>query len=168
MATWPGDQGAASHGRMRASHADRDRVIATLKAAFVQGRLTKDEFDARVGQTLVARTHSELATLTTDIPAGSAARFLPRRSGPGPDRLRESKAAKAAAGATVAACLLMIVAIGNGSGNPVRVLVAALLLSPVWMPVLAGLLLLHSRLEKRAARQLPRGTGRGGQRPAIR
>lgn len=169
MATWPGDQGAASHGRMRASHADRDRVIATLKAAFVQGRLTKDEFDARVGQTLVARTHSELATLTTDIPAGPDVPS-PRTSGPRPgvDRLRESKAAKAAAGATVAACLLMIVAIGNGSGNPVRVLVAALLLSPVWMPVLAGLLLLHSRLEKRAARQLPRGTGRGGQRPAIR
>jgi hypothetical protein len=167
VATWPGDQGAASQGRMRASHADRDRVIAELKAAFVQGRLTKDEFDDRVGQTLAARTHAELAALTTDIPAAADVPS-PRRSGSGPDRLRESKAARAAAGATVAAGLLMIAAIGNGTGNPIRVLVAALVLSPVWMPVLAGLLLLHSWLEKRAARQLPRGTGRGGQRPAIR
>jgi hypothetical protein len=167
VATWPGDQRAASHGRMRASHADRDRVIAELKAAFVQGRLTKDEFDDRVGRTLAARTHAELAALTTDIPAGADVPSPPRRS-PGPGGLRESKAAKAAAGATIAAGLLMIAAIGNGSGNPVSVLVAALLLSPVWMAVLAGLLLLHSRLEKRAARQLPRGTGPGGQRPAIR
>jgi hypothetical protein len=152
---------------MRASHADRDRAIATLKAAFVQGRLTKDEFDDRVGQTLAARTHAELAALTTDIPAGADVPSPPRGSGSGPARLRESKAARAAAGATVAAGLLMIAAIGNGSGNPITVLVAALVLSPVWMAVLAGLLLLHSRLEKRAARQLPRGTG-GGQRPVTR
>src|SRR5712691_9630651 len=42
---------AADPGRLRASHADRERVIDTLKAAFVQGRLTKDEFDTRVSQT---------------------------------------------------------------------------------------------------------------------
>ena len=34
---------AAGRGHLRASHADRERVIGTLKAAFVQGRLTKDE-----------------------------------------------------------------------------------------------------------------------------
>jgi hypothetical protein len=31
-------------------HADREHVIDMLKAAFVHGRVTKDEFDARVGQ----------------------------------------------------------------------------------------------------------------------
>ena len=41
-----------------------------LKAAFVQGRLTKDEFDMRVGQTFASRTYAELAALTADIPAG--------------------------------------------------------------------------------------------------
>ena len=34
------------HGDLRASHADRERVIGTIKAAFVQGRLTEDELDA--------------------------------------------------------------------------------------------------------------------------
>jgi hypothetical protein len=54
---------------MRASHADREQVIETLKAAFVQGRLDRDEFDLRVGQTFASRTYAELAALTADIPA---------------------------------------------------------------------------------------------------
>ncbi len=61
---------AAACGHLRASHADREQVIGTLKAAFVQGRLTKDELDARVDQTFAARTHADLAALTADLPAG--------------------------------------------------------------------------------------------------
>ncbi len=73
MTTGPEDQmAAAGRGRLRASHADREHVIGTLKAAFVQGRLTKDELDARVGQTFASRTYAELAALTADIPAGLA------------------------------------------------------------------------------------------------
>jgi hypothetical protein len=45
-------------------------VIGTLKAAFVQGRLTRDELDLRVGQALAPRTYAELAALTADLPAG--------------------------------------------------------------------------------------------------
>jgi hypothetical protein len=41
-----------------------------LKAAFVQGRLTKDEFDRRVGQVFASRTHAALDALTADIPDG--------------------------------------------------------------------------------------------------
>jgi len=61
---------AVSRGHLRASHADREHVIAMLKAAFVQGRLTKDELDARAGQTFAARTYGELAALTGDLPPG--------------------------------------------------------------------------------------------------
>jgi hypothetical protein len=61
---------AAGRGRLRASHADREHVLGVLKAAFVQGLLTKDEFDMRVGQTFASRTHAELAALIADIPAG--------------------------------------------------------------------------------------------------
>ena len=49
----PGDElapGPAAQGGLRASHADREWVIGVLKAAFVQGRLTKDEFDLRVSE----------------------------------------------------------------------------------------------------------------------
>ena len=60
----------AGRGRLRASHSDREHVVDVLKAAVVQGRLTKDEFDMRVGQTFASRTYAELAGLTADIPAG--------------------------------------------------------------------------------------------------
>ena len=71
MTTGPEDVNAAMAGRghLRASHADREHVIGTVKTAFVQGRLTKDEFDLRIGQTFAARTYAELAVVTADIPA---------------------------------------------------------------------------------------------------
>ena len=49
-------------------HADREHVIDTLKAAFVQGRLAKGEMDVRVGQVLASRTYADLAALTADNP----------------------------------------------------------------------------------------------------
>ena len=75
MTTEPGDQigaAAGASGRLRASHADREQVIDTLKAAFVQGRLTKDELVMRAGRTFASRTYAELAALTADLPAGLA------------------------------------------------------------------------------------------------
>jgi len=63
---------------LRASRADRERVIDLLKAAFVQGRLDKDEFDARIGQAVASRTYGELAAVTAGIPAGLTA-ALPGR-----------------------------------------------------------------------------------------
>ena len=80
----PGDElaaGAGGDGRLRASHADREQVIGTLKAAFVQGMLAKDEFDQRVSQTFAARTHADLAAVTADLPAG-----LPAAQPPTPAR----------------------------------------------------------------------------------
>jgi hypothetical protein len=74
--TGPGDEmaaGTAGRGRLRASHADREQVIGTLKDAFVQGRLTQDEFDDRVGQVYASRTYAELAEVTADLPAGPTA-----------------------------------------------------------------------------------------------
>jgi Domain of unknown function (DUF1707) len=62
--------GAGGRGHLRASHADREQVIITLKAAFVQGMLTKDEFDLRVAQTFASRTYAELAAVIDDIPPG--------------------------------------------------------------------------------------------------
>lgn len=62
--------GTGGLGRLRASHADREQVINTLKAAFVQGRLTKIEFDQRVGRTFTSRTYADLAAVTADLPAG--------------------------------------------------------------------------------------------------
>jgi hypothetical protein len=74
MTTGPGDQmeaAAGGPGDMRASHADRERVIDTVKAAFARGQLTAGELDARVGQALTARTYAELTAVTLSIPAAS-------------------------------------------------------------------------------------------------
>ena len=71
--TGPGDEVAAAAGgpgHLRASHADREQVIDTLKFAFVQGWLTRGELDVGVGQALTARTYAELAAVTAGIPAG--------------------------------------------------------------------------------------------------
>jgi len=65
----PMTSGATGRGRLRASDADREQVIDTLKAAFVQGWLTKDELSVRAGQVLASRTYAELSAITADIPA---------------------------------------------------------------------------------------------------
>ena len=69
---------AAGRDHLRASHADREQVIGTLKVAFVQGMLAKDEFDLRVGQTFAARTYADLAAVTADLPAGLTAAQPPQ------------------------------------------------------------------------------------------
>jgi hypothetical protein len=51
----------------RASDADREQVIGVLKAAFVQGRLTKDELDTRAGHALTAGSNADLAALIADL-----------------------------------------------------------------------------------------------------
>jgi Domain of unknown function (DUF1707) len=67
----PGDETAAvaNRGRLRASHADREQVIGTLKTAFVQGRLTEDELDARADRVYASRTYAELAGVTAEVTA---------------------------------------------------------------------------------------------------
>ena len=161
MTAGPGERGAAGamgHGHLRASDADREQVIDTLKAAFVQGRLTKDELDERVGRALVPLTYAELAALTGDLPDGLTAARRPRGDGQSKARLQQSRAAKAGVFAGLVVGVALVAAIGN-SGNPLQVLAAVLLLSPVWLLALAGLLFLHTRLEKRAARRIPPGPG---------
>jgi hypothetical protein len=45
-------------------------VVEVLKAAFIQDRLSKDEFEARIGRALAVLTWAELAAVIADIPAG--------------------------------------------------------------------------------------------------
>ena len=57
---------------LRASDADRDRVLALLADAVSDGRLTIDEHAERVQRACTARTLGELADLTADLVAASA------------------------------------------------------------------------------------------------
>src|SRR5579872_2911385 len=57
---------------LRASDADRDRVLALLAEATSDGRLTPDEHAERVQRACAARTLGELADLTADLVVASA------------------------------------------------------------------------------------------------
>jgi hypothetical protein len=54
---------------MLASESERLATQAVLREAYEEQRLTLDEFESRVGRAMAARTQSELARLTRDIPA---------------------------------------------------------------------------------------------------
>ena len=57
-----------SGGHVLVSDGARDRVVKRLGRAFLKGRLTADELDARVERAYGSRTRGELRTLTRDLP----------------------------------------------------------------------------------------------------
>ena len=163
MVAGPGDGlGAAGHGHLRASHADREQVVGTLKAAFVQGRLTKDELDARVGQAFAARTYAELAVVTVDLPAGLTDAMPPGRATQAQARQPMSNAAKAGIWLVIAVAVPMVLSFPTGGG------VLFLMVTPFYFMALAflGAEIAASWHKQRSQRgQLPPGPapGLGGQ-----
>jgi len=93
---------ATDGGHLRASDADREQVIATLKDAFVHGRLTKDELGMRAGLALVSRTYADLTAITADIPVPPIA---PPRPKPARVHTRKPVNKKAVACAT---CMIIL------------------------------------------------------------
>jgi hypothetical protein len=67
-------QGQSPYGPsgMLASAVDRERVLDVVKAAYGDGRLSKEEFDLRSGQVLAARHYGDLAQIVGDLPGGGA------------------------------------------------------------------------------------------------
>lgn len=167
MAEPPDQMPAAGRGRLRASHADRERVIGVLKAAFVQGRLDRDELDLRVSQALASRTYAELAAVTSDLPAGLAAARLPEPARGSVNK--KKKAVVALSFATLALAGIMAAptpSMPDGPFTLLIILVFWLLLSAV---ATGWLWLFHAWLDQRAGRQsaqgLPPGpSGRASQR----
>jgi Domain of unknown function (DUF1707) len=152
VTTGPADEKAAAvaRGHLRAGHADRERVIGTLKAAFVQGRLTKDELDLRIGQTFASRTYAELARLTVDIPAGLIAAARPHDAARVRARPPMNNAAKSGICVAIAVATLVLVTYVTGSS-------ALFVFVPFYSLALlvAGAQVLDSRHQKRSRRQLP-------------
>jgi len=85
---------AAGQGLLRTSRADREHVVGVLQVAFVQGRLTQDEFEDRVGQTLTSRTYAQLSAVTADLPAWLIGSQLPRMPAVVPDKRSMSATGK--------------------------------------------------------------------------
>jgi len=56
---------------LRASDADREAAVASLREHLAEGRLTLDEFTERIDLAYRARTHAELDELSRDLPAAA-------------------------------------------------------------------------------------------------
>jgi Domain of unknown function (DUF1707) len=166
----PQDPAAASGDQLRAGHADREQVIETLKTAFVHGRLTKDEFDVRVGQVLASRTYQELAAVIADIPGGltTAKPPAPARGQGGQPVLRPGPVVKAAtalyAGVWVYASFFPH---GEGSNGPAMFVTLTFVGGFVYLIILAICVghMVALRREQRSGGQSPRrpAAGAGGQ-----
>jgi hypothetical protein len=161
-------------GRMRAAKADREQVIDVLKVAFVEDRLTKDEFDARVGEAFTSRTYAELAALTVDLPGGSTAELMPRekaqrRARPSANAdVKVRRAILASTAVTAGLWAAMLIA-GVDDGLQVMLLFSV---SFAYLAILAlaGVVVRESRQQKRSGGQLPprlpKARGQGSRRPA--
>jgi hypothetical protein len=121
----------------------------------VQGRLTSDEFDTRVGQALASRSRAELAAITADIPAGPVAVQPARR--PEQPGLPVKSGVRVTVSAAVLAAVLWAAA---WSADSAAAAAAALALSGVVIFTLfvTGYQVRESRHRNRPARPLPPGT----------
>ena len=62
------DPGGQQRASLRASDADRERFVETLRQHHVEGRLTVDELVERTERAYAARTLGDLDALGTDLP----------------------------------------------------------------------------------------------------
>jgi hypothetical protein len=67
---------------VRIGDVERDRAVSELGDHFAAGRLTREEFDARVDQAMAARFDSDLQPLFVDLPREQP--VLSRPAGPSP------------------------------------------------------------------------------------
>jgi hypothetical protein len=146
----PGDEmaaGTAGRGRLRASHADREQVIGALKAAFVEGRLTEDEFDARLSQVYASRTYAELAEVTADIPTGLTGIQPPR------DPWRATKLAWRTVYAIILPGIVWVILIPGHTTAGVVITTAVVTYLFFWLCGVS--VMIYSRQEKRSRGELP-------------
>ena len=162
MTAGPGDQGAAeaARGYLRASHADREHVIDVLKAAFVQGMLSKAELDERVSQAFASRTHGDLAVITADLPAGLIGRPPRREPAPAQAPPPVSRPLLWSSGAIMLAAIVAVVAAIPAQNF--LLLVTGVLGMLIAAPVV-GTLMLDSWRENRTGGQPPPRSARFGQ-----
>jgi hypothetical protein len=162
VTTGPGDEKAAgARGHLRASHADREQVIGTLKVAFVQGRLTKNELDVRVGQAFAARTYADLAALTADLPAGLAAARPPRQPATPPARRPVGKVLAWGACWFITPAILVAGLLPDNHDAGAVALPLALVYFMAW--IMAGFVVIDSWHQQRSRGQLPPRPAQRGQ-----
>jgi hypothetical protein len=150
-----GAAASARHGYLRASHADREHVIDVLKDAFAQGRLTRDELDVRVGQTLASRTYADLTALTADLPAGQARPRGPARAPAAREPARPTVSIAAKLGACLAVGPAVLVGAYFTSNDLLAKWLFVFVIVYYLALMVAGVVLLDSWHQKHCGEQPP-------------
>ena len=164
----PGDEIAArtaGHGQFRASQADREQAIEVLKTAFVEDRLTKDEFDLRVDQALASRTYAELAAVTGDLHASPAAAEPTAAGSPSTPARTLAKAAQRSGVCMLAAFAMVgVVALTEAEGLAAFLASCFVVSAIIAASGFLGYGVVDAWQEHRSRRQLPPrpGRNRGG------
>ena len=164
--TGPDEGGLAGRGHLRAAQADREQAITVLNVAYAQGRLTKDELEARAGQAFASRTYAELAALTADLPADlpAASPAAASRAATGPDapwpRTSTPARTMAKAARRSGVCLLVAVALVEGAYLADNfLLIVAGFFALIAASGFFGYGILDAWQERRSHAQLPPGPG---------
>jgi Domain of unknown function (DUF1707) len=151
MSSWQ----RSSSSELRASDAERERVVDFLRENSLVGRLTHDELDERIGLAYAAVTRGDLERLLVDLPRGDA-----RHPAPRPRRVSTPAAKKREPSGVMVLVGLAALAIPMAIMAGVIVAIAAVFaLSVVVGPFVVVALILIAALRRR------RPPGPGWQRP---
>jgi hypothetical protein len=112
---------------LRASDADRERLVDELEQHAIAGRLTTDEFEQRTGQAYEARTLGELDALRRDLPATTGGQALTRRQRRSDLTKRSLQETGGSAGLFVVCTVIWLASGASGQFWPVWVLIIVVL-----------------------------------------
>ena len=150
MSSWQ----RSSSSELRASDAERERVVDFLRENSLVGRLTHDELDERIGLAYAAVTRGDLERLLVDLPRGDARHPAPRPRRVAPvARKREPSGVMVLVGLAALAIPMAIMA------GVIVAIAAVFALSVVVGPFVIVALILIAALRRR------RPPGPGWQRP---
>jgi hypothetical protein len=112
---------------LRASDADRERLVDELEQHAIDGRLTTDEFEQRTGQAYEAKTVGELDALRRDLPPTTGDQTVTRRQRRSDLTKRSLQETGGSAGLFVVCTAIWLASGASGQFWPVWVLIIVVL-----------------------------------------
>ncbi len=158
-----------TYSELRASDAERERVVTFLREHALLGRLSDDELEDRIGTAYAAVTVGDLERLIADLPrAGHPARRPQRPARP--PRPRRPAHRRNVPPAAIAACVVAFFIVGGpaivlGGAALVVVLAVALLATVLALSFAFGPFILIGLLIARVARRRHSSPMRWGPTP---
>ena len=133
-----------SSSELRASDAERERVVDFLRESSLTGRINHDELDERIGLAYAAVTRGDLERLLVDLPRGASSRQpAPRPRRTVPAKRRQASPAMVLVGVAALAIPMMVLA------GAAIALLAVLAVGLVSGPFLIVALILIAALRRR-------------------